>query len=126
MTSCPEIYKCAQCGNIVEVRHGGDAELVCCGAPMTLMVEGAVDAAKEKHVPVIERIQGGFKVAVGAVTHPMEDKHHIEWIQLLADDRNYVRMLKPGLPPEATFSIEARAVTARAFCNLHGLWKAQA
>lgn len=118
-----EIYKCAACGNIVEVLHGGDGELVCCGEPMKLLTENTTDAAKEKHVPVIEKIDGGYKVKVGSVAHPMEAKHYIEWIELLADGKAYRQFLEPGMPPEATFLIKAASVSAREHCNLHGLWK---
>ncbi|MDR2572851.1 MAG: desulfoferrodoxin [Desulfovibrio sp.] len=123
-TAYTEIYKCERCCNIVEVLHGGGAPLSCCGQAMTPVLAGAVDAAREKHVPVIEKTDGGYKVSVGSVTHPMEEKHSIEWIELLADNRNCLRMLKPGQTPEAFFPIDAAAVTARAYCNLHGLWKA--
>ena len=119
-----EVYKCELCGNIVEVLHGGKGELVCCGQPMKLMKENTVDAAKEKHVPVIEKVPGGYKVKVGAVAHPMEEKHYIEWIELIADGEAYRYFLKPGVKPEATFKIDAAKVTAREYCNLHGLWKA--
>jgi superoxide reductase len=91
---------------------------------MKLMVENTVDAAKEKHVPVIEKIAGGFKVKVGSVAHPMEQKHYIEWIEIIAGDTVYSRFLKPGEAPEAVFTIDAQEVTAREYCNLHGLWKA--
>ena len=119
-----EIYKCEVCGNIVEVLHGGKGELVCCGKPMKLFKENTVDAAKEKHVPVVERTPDGFKVKVGAVAHPMEEKHFIEWIEIIADGAAYRYFLKPGAAPEATFKIAATIVTAREYCNLHGLWKA--
>ncbi|MBL7215698.1 MAG: desulfoferrodoxin [Phycisphaerae bacterium] len=119
-----EVYKCLVCGNIVEVLHGGDGELVCCGEPMKKMVENTTDAAKEKHVPVIEKIDGGYKVKVGSVAHPMEEKHYIEWIELLADSKAYRKFLNSGDAPEATFMIDAQSVSAREYCNLHGLWKA--
>ena len=119
-----EIYKCEACGNIVEVVHGGGGELVCCGEPMKLYQENTVDAAKEKHVPVIEKINGGYKVRVGSVAHPMEAKHYIEWIEILADGKAYRKFLNPGDAPEAVFMIDAAKVTAREYCNLHGLWKA--
>ena len=119
-----EIYKCEVCGNIVEVVHGGVGELVCCGAPMSLVTENTVDAAKEKHVPVVEKIEGGYKVEVGSVPHPMEEKHYIEWIELIADGKAYRQFLEPGQAPEAMFKIEAASMTAREYCNLHGLWKA--
>ncbi|MBU3936647.1 MAG: desulfoferrodoxin [Proteobacteria bacterium] len=119
-----QVYKCEVCGNIVEVLHGGVGELVCCGQPMTLLTENTVDASKENHVPVIEKVAGGYKVTVGAVAHPMEEKHHIEWIELIAGNKAYRQFLKPGDAPEAFFAVDATSVSAREFCNLHGLWKA--
>lgn len=119
-----EVYKCDACGNIVEVLHGGAGELVCCGEAMKLFVENTVDAAKEKHVPEIEKTAEGFKVKVGSVPHPMEEKHYIEWIEVIAGGKTYRQFLKPGEDPEATFCIDADQVTAREYCNLHGLWKA--
>ena len=118
-----EVYKCDVCGNIVLVMHAGGGELVCCGEPMKLMQENTVDAAKEKHVPVLEKTADGYKVKVGDVAHPMEEKHYIEWIELLAGEKSYVQFLKPGDAPEALFKVDADQVTARAYCNLHGLWK---
>jgi superoxide reductase len=119
-----EIYKCEVCGNIVEVLHGGKGELVCCGQPMKLFKENTVDAAKEKHVPVVEKTAEGFSVKVGSVPHPMEEKHYIEWIEIIADGEVYRYFLKPGATPEATFKIDAAQVAAREYCNVHGLWKA--
>ena len=119
-----EVYKCDLCGNIVELLHGGAGELVCCGQPMKLFTENTVDAAKEKHVPVIEKVDGGFKVKVGDVPHPMEEKHYIEFVELIADGKVYRQFLNPGETPEAMFCIEAAQVSAREYCNLHGLWKA--
>ena len=118
-----EVYKCELCGNIVEVLHGGKGELVCCGQAMKLLKENTVDAAKEKHVPVVERTAEGYKVKVGEVAHPMEEKHYIEWVEVVADGKIYRQFLKPGEAPEATFKIQADQVTAREYCNLHGLWK---
>jgi superoxide reductase len=124
MTEKLQVYKCEICGNIVEMLHGGKGELVCCGEPMKLYEENTVDAAKEKHVPVIEKIDGGFEVKVGSVAHPMEEKHYIEWIEAIADGKAYRQFLNPGDAPEAVFNIEAEQITAREYCNLHGLWKA--
>jgi superoxide reductase len=118
------IYKCMVCGNVIEVTHASDGELVCCGQPMKLMVENTTDAAKEKHVPVIEKIAGGFLVKIGSVAHPMEEKHYIEWIEVQADGKIYKQYLTPGQKPEAVFKIEAENIVAREYCNLHGLWKA--
>lgn len=124
MTELNQVYKCAVCGNIVEVVHAGGGALVCCGQPMVLQNENTVDASKEKHVPVIEKTAAGFKVTVGSVAHPMEEKHYIEMIEVIADGKTYKKFLKPGDKPEAEFCIPAEQVTAREYCNLHGLWKA--
>jgi superoxide reductase len=118
-----EVYRCEVCGNIVEVLQGGNGQLVCCGKPMKLLVENTTDAAREKHVPVVEKVAGGYKVKVGSVPHPMEEKHYIEWVELVAGDKAYRQFLSPGQAPEAFFSVEAADVFAREYCNLHGLWK---
>jgi len=125
MTEQGQIYKCNVCGNIVEVLHAGAGQLVCCGQPMQLLEENTVDAAEEKHVPVIEKMENGVKVKVGEVPHPMEEDHHIEWIEIIADGRSYRKFLKPGDVPEAEFEISAGEITAREYCNLHGLWKSK-
>ncbi len=118
-----QIYKCQKCGNIVEVLHGGGGTLVCCGEDMTLYSPNTVDAAREKHVPVIEKTAGGLKVKVGSVPHPMDEKHYIEWIEVIADGRAYRQFLNPGDTPEAVFDIQADSISARAYCNIHGLWQ---
>jgi superoxide reductase len=120
-----QVYKCMVCGNIVEVLHGGAGELVCCGQPMKNLAVKTADEGKEKHVPVIEKVDGGIKVKVGSVPHPMEEKHYIEWIEILADGKAYRQFLNPGDAPEAVFSIEADSVTVREHCNVHGLWKGE-
>ena len=125
MAQLLEVYKCNLCGNIVEVVHAGGGTLACCGEDMTLLTENTVDAAKEKHVPVIEKVDGGYKVTIGSVAHPMEEKHYIEWIELVADGKAYRQFLKPGDAPTATFNVTATKVTARELCNLHGVWSAQ-
>jgi len=127
MAEIKEIYKCEACGNIVEVLHGGPGALVCCGSDMRLFFENTVDASKEKHVPVIEKTKTGFKVKIGAVPHPMEEKHFIEWIELVADGKSFREFLKPGQAPEASFCVcfEPKEVYAREYCNLHGLWKTE-
>jgi len=119
-----EVYKCAVCGNIIEVLHGGMGQLVCCNQPMALIKENTVDASLEKHVPVIEKTADGIKVKVGSIPHPMEEKHYIEWIEIVADGKTYRQFLSPGGAPEAFFPIKGVDVTAREYCTLHGLWKA--
>ncbi len=125
MSKRSEIYKCALCGNMVELVHASAGKLVCCGQEMKLMSENTVDASKEKHIPVIERVSNGVKVTVGSVPHPMEEKHYIEWIELLVGDTVLRQYLKPGALPVAIFEgVTATNVVAREFCNLHGLWRA--
>ncbi|RLB96149.1 MAG: desulfoferrodoxin [Deltaproteobacteria bacterium] len=124
MTARLEIYKCEICGNIIEILHEGATDIKCCGSAMTLYKENTVDAAKEKHVPVVEKTGGSMKVRVGEVAHPMEEKHYIEWIEVIADGKAYRQFLNLGGVPEAEFPIEASQVTVRAYCNLHGLWQA--
>lgn len=118
-----EVYKCVHCGNIVEVVHGGAGTLVCCGEPMKLIKENTVDASVEKHVPVVETTDQGIKVMVGSVMHPMEEKHWIEWIELVSDGIAYRQFLEPGMKPEAIFNLKPKTFTVREYCNLHGLWK---
>lgn len=119
------IYKCEKCGNIVQVLHGEKPPVTCCGKPMDRVVENTVDAALEKHVPVIEKTDGGYLVKVGSVAHPMGNDHWIEWIELVSEDGSFVqrKILKPTDAPEYEFKTDAAKVTALAYCNLHGLWK---
>ena len=124
MTKLNEIYKCETCGNIVQVVGEGKGSLVCCGNPMNLMAENTTDAAKEKHVPAVESSGGKIKVAVGSVPHPMEEKHYIEWIEIITEHKVLKKFLKPGQTPEAVFNCDCQNITVRAYCNLHGLWKA--
>lgn len=123
MTEKNQIYKCSVCGNIVEVTHTGVGQLVCCGKPMELMAEKTQDAGLEKHVPIIEATADGVKIKVGAVAHPMEEAHYIEWIEIIADEKIYRTYLAPGQSPEAVFSVKANKLQARIYCNIHGLWR---
>jgi len=93
-----DIFKCELCGNVVELLHVGGGQLVCCGQPMTLMEEQNADSATEKHVPVIEKKDGGLLVKVGSIPHPMIEKHYIEWIQLIIDGKN-CRQFQTGRCP---------------------------
>lgn len=121
-----EIYKCMHCGNVIEFLHGSDAPVICCGEEMKHLAEGTTDAAKEKHVPVIEKTDGGYTVTVGSTPHPMEEKHYIELIELHTPSGEVLRQyLNPGDEPKATFCTDAASVTAREYCNLHSTWKAE-
>lgn len=122
-TKRTEVYECSVCGNMVEVVHAAGGTLSCCGKPMVLQSENTTDAAQEKHVPVIGKGGGGVKVKVGSVAHPMEAEHWIEWIEVLQGDKVYREYLNPGDAPEAVFPVSGD-VTAREYCNMHGLWKA--
>lgn len=125
MTKRNEVYRCSVCGNIVEVLHEAGGTLSCCGKPMVLQNENTVDAAREKHVPVIEEIEGGYKVKVGDVEHPMLENHYIEWIELIDGEKVMRHYLKPGEKPEAVFYTNSKDVYAREYCNLHGHWKSK-
>jgi len=123
MTELKQVYKCSICGNIVEVLHAGIGELVCCGEPMELLKEKTDETGNEKHVPVIEKTETGIKVKVGSIPHPMEEKHYIEWIEIIADGISYRKFLKPGEKPEAEFEIKVGKIEAREYCSIHGLWR---
>jgi len=125
MTERKQIYKCEVCGNIVDVLHTGKGGLLCCGQPMKLYKENAVDAAGEKHVPVIEKNDGAVKVKVGNVPHPMKENHYIEWIELIDGETGCRKFLKPGEEPQAKFSAQAEGIYAREYCNVHGLWRGE-
>ncbi len=125
MTEKKQIYKCEICGNIVEVLHEGTGELVCCKEPMKLQSENTIDASTEKHVPVIKENKEGVIVKVGSVEHPMDEDHYIEWIEISTDKGSSKKFLKPGDPPQVRFPVKAKRITARAYCNLHGLWKSE-
>ena len=120
-----DVYKCEKCGSIVEFLEAGSCTPQCCGSAMTHMVEGATDGAVEKHVPVITKVDGGYKVTVGSVAHPIVEKHYMQWIELIAVDETLTHFLNPEDAPEAVFKTDAAKVTARAYCNLHGHWNAE-
>ncbi|WP_461613684.1 desulfoferrodoxin [Clostridium sp. Marseille-QA1073] len=124
MTELRQVYKCDICGNMIEVIHAAGGNLVCCGKPMTLKKENTTDAANEKHVPVLEEVDGKVVVKIGSVEHPMTPEHHIEWIELHTEDRVYRKYLSVDEKPEAVFNTTLNKVLyAREYCNLHGLWK---
>lgn len=126
MAKAGEIYKCNHCGIMSVIVHDGGGKLICCGEPMELITENTVDAAVEKHIPVVEKTAEGFKVTVGSVNHPMEEKHYIEWIQVITDgNKCLTQALKPGDAPVAEFTTKENAVKVRAYCNLHGLWRSE-
>ncbi len=119
-----EIYKCEKSGLMVEVLQDAEGTPMCCGEPMKLLRENTTDGAKEKHVPVVEKIEGGYRVTVGSVEHPMTDAHYIQWIELVTPMGVLRHNLTPQDKPVAEFKTDATEVEAREYCNLHGLWKA--
>jgi superoxide reductase len=124
MTKLNQIYKCIICGNIVEMIHEGAGQLVCCGQPMELLQEKTNDVGAEKHVPISEKIDGGIKIKIGSIAHPMANEHYIEWIEIITEDGKIGRkFLKPGDSPEANFFTPSTPQAFRAYCNIHGLWK---
>jgi len=122
MTQKLQVYKCEICGNIVEMLHEGQGQLVCCGQPMKLLEAKTQEEGKEKHLPVIEKLDNGIKVKVGSVPHPMEEKHYIEWVEVISNGKAYRQFLKPGDKPEATFNVETASIQVREYCSIHGLW----
>lgn len=121
MTSIGQIWKCEICGNIVEVLHEGADSLVCCGQPMNLQKEKTQESElNEKHIPVIEE----NKVTIGSIEHPMTNEHYIEWVEAVFEDGEKSKVfLKPGDKPKAEFFSSKKIISAREYCNLHGLWK---
>ena len=120
-----QVFRCELCGNMVEVLHVGGGTLVCCGQQMTALTENTVDAAVEKHIPVVKKTNGTVKVIVGSVEHPMEDKHYIQWIEVITPSKVLIKSLNPGEAPTAEFQLDEEPVKVREYCNLHGLWAAE-
>ena len=125
MTKVGQIYKCEICGNTIEVLDEGEGILLCCDQSMVLQKEQKEDKGMEKHVPVIEQNGNYVTVKIGETPHPMEETHYIEWIELIVDGSKYRRFLNPNDKPEASFTIPERhiEISARAYCNIHNLWK---
>jgi superoxide reductase len=121
-----EVYKCEECGNVMMMLYAGGGDLVCCGQDMVLMSEKTADSATEKHVPVIKKVDGGYDVTVGSTLHPMLENHWIQWIELIVDGKRMLAELKPGDQPAAHFCCvcsNPKKISAREYCNLHGLWR---
>lgn len=121
-----KFYKCMNCGNIITYMENKGIPVMCCGKQMAQLVPGAVDAAQEKHVPVVAVNGGKVTVTIGSVEHPMVEEHYIQWIALETKEGVQVKYLEPGAKPEVAFALSEtdEAVAAYEYCNLHGLWKA--
>jgi superoxide reductase len=118
-----QIYKCPVCDTVVEVLHQWSLELVCCGPPMIPLRAKTRQEGWEDHAPVVEKVQGGLRLAIGDTPHPMTNAHRIEWIELVAQGRSHRQFLSPGQPPEAVFSVKSPAALVRLYCTVHGLWQ---
>jgi len=123
MTEQKQVYKCNLCGNITEVLSIGAGELVCCGQPMELMQSKTEDIGQEKHLPIIKKIENGIAVEVGSILHPMEEKHHIQWIEVIVDKLSCKKLLNSNDKPIAKFNLKSEKMKVKAFCNIHGLWE---
>ena len=118
-------YICEKCGNIVGMIHSSGAPLMCCGQKMTPLIPGTVDAAKEKHIPVVTVENDTVNVCIGSVEHPMTEEHSITWVYLLTDKGGQRKNLSPDTAPAVSFAIkDEKPIAVYAYCNLHGLWKA--
>ena len=117
------ILKCNLCGNIIEVIEAHSDNLVCCGQDMNILQENIIEASTEKHIPAVEKTNGGILVKIGSIAHPMEEKHYIQWVEVISKNKSYKKFFSPNNKPEAFFPIEDDKLIVRAYCNLHGLWK---
>ena len=125
MAKLKEIYKCEICGNIVEILHAGSGTLVCCNQDMILQNEKIQEQRNEKHIPIIEKNEKGVLIKVSSISHPMDEDHYIEWIEISTEKGESKKFLKPGEKPEAVFPVKSDDIKSRAYCNIHGLWKSQ-
>ncbi len=123
MTEKDQIYRCNQCGNIVEVVHLGTGKLVCCNNQMELL-KPQKDVGPEKHIPLIQEHETSYKISIGKIPHPMEDNHCIEWVELITPQKIYRKFFQPGDKPVAEFQIvdKPEKVKARQYCSIHGIW----
>ena len=119
-----KFYYCKHCKNIITFVKEVNPNIVCCNEKMVELVPGSVDAAHEKHIPVVDINENKVTVCIGSVEHPMQVEHYIEWIALVTEDKIDLRYLKPGEEPQVKFA-EVQAGSVYAYCNLHGLWKTE-
>ncbi len=118
-----DIYKCDKYGIIAQIMTTGAGKLVCCETSMDKMIENTTDAAKEKHIPVVEKIGNRLEVKVGSVNHPMNEDHFIQWVEVVGNEESFLKFLSYTDKPEAVFDLECDEFYVRAYCNLHGLWR---
>lgn len=120
-----QVYQCMLCGNVLEIRHASGPIPVCCGKELRHLEEKTADKTTEKHVPVLEKTEEGYKVTVGSTLHPMEDKHYIAFVQLVGKESTYTKYFKAGDKPVAEFKCKDEIQKAREYCILHGLWSSE-
>ena len=121
-----KFYICKHCGNIIGMIESSGVTPVCCGDTMTELVPNTTDASQEKHVPVIKVEGNKVTVDIGSVPHPMTAEHHISWVYIMTEKGGQRKNLDNTGAPSATFMLsdDDKLVSAFAYCNLHGLWKA--
>jgi superoxide reductase len=123
VTEVSEIYKCNICSNTIRIISKGTGKLSCCGEAMHKQTENTTDASQEKHVPIATKVDGGYKISVGSIAHPMEAEHYITWIALMTDDKViHEKFFTPGERPEIVIKTTAKAIKTCEYCNKHGLW----
>lgn len=117
-------FRCTHCGNLITFLEESGAPVTCCGDVMSELKANVTDAAVEKHVPVTEKNEDKLTVTVGSTLHPMQEEHFIEWIVCVSGEKVEFRYLNPGDEPAVEFC-GVTSGTVYAYCNLHGLWKAE-
>ena len=121
-----KFYICETCGNLIGMIHSSGVNVVCCGKKMTELEAGVVEASREKHIPVATVNGNNVEVSVGGVLHPMAEEHHIAWVYLETAKGGQRKALTPGSEPKVCFALcDEEPVAVYAYCNLHGLWKAE-
>lgn len=121
-----KFYICEKCKNTVGMIHASGVPMVCCGQKMTALEPGTVEASREKHIPVVEVSGNTVKAVVGSVLHPMSEEHNISWVYLETDKGGQRKNLSPTDSPEVVFALaDEKPIAVYAYCNLHGLWKAE-
>ena len=119
-----KFFRCRHCGNVIVKMVDSGVPVVCCGEKMEEIIANTVEAATEKHLPVVENKGKEIFVKVGQVAHPMTEEHYINFIALETENGVLVKYLHPGEVPEVTFTAKS-AVAVYGYCNLHGLWKTE-
>ncbi|MBR5188475.1 MAG: desulfoferrodoxin [Clostridia bacterium] len=120
-----KFYICEHCGNLIGMIYDAGVPMMCCGQKMKKLEAGVVEASHEKHVPVVKVDGNIVNVSVGSVEHPMAEEHNIAWVYLQTDQGGQRKNLEIGKAPVVRFALaDEKPIAVYAYCNLHGLWKA--